>query len=128
MLTYIYDGRIFCEKCGRAIREKLKTESKAPIFPDNPWSYDSKDYPKGPYCSNERTRGPLFSCARCNAPLGPLAIHQPENRIIDPWTDSLPESPKVKRGKQKECYSRTVKLLLGNEESDRRRRGGVHSE
>ena len=119
MLTYIYAGEIYCEECGRAIREKLKTESKVPIFPDNPWSYESKDYPKGPYHSNEHTHGPQFSCARCNAPLGSLAIHQPENRIIDPWTDSLPPKNISKAG-YKDYIPRIAKLHVDSEANPRR--------
>ena len=123
MLTYIYDGELLCEKCGRAIREKLKTESKAPIFPDNSWSYDSKDYPKGPFHSDERTNGPLFSCAKCNAPLGSLAISQPQDRIIDPWTDSLVLSGESSAG-YKDYIPRVAKMLISeDEQGDRRRRG-----
>lgn len=120
MLTYIYAGKILCEKCGRNVREKLKAESKAPIFPDNPWSYDSKDYPKGPFHSDERTNGPLFSCARCDAPLGSLAISQPQDRITDPWTDPIPKPPGHKRGKREDYVPRTVKMHVDSEANPRR--------
>ena len=124
MLTYIYAGKVLCEKCGRTA--KLKIEGKAPIFPDDPWSYHSKDYPKGPYYSNERTRGPSFSCAACNRPLGPLVIHQSEGKIIDPWTDSLP-SPDTSRGRYGEYIPRITRIDLDGL-NDRRRRTKKHKE
>ena len=122
MLTYIYDGKILCEECGRDIRELLEADGKKPIFPDNPWSYDSKDYPKGPYYSDVRIGGPLFSCARCNASFGPLAFFQPQDRIIDPWTDPLPKPPKVKYG---DFIPPKVKMHISETEGDRRRRGAL---
>jgi len=121
MLTYIYAGKVFCENFGRAIREKLKKESKAPIFPDERWSYNSKDYPKGPYHSNKHTRGSPFNCAACNCPLGLLVVRQLEGKIIDYWTDpSLP--PDISRAGYKEYVIRVAKIDVDGLTDRRRRR------
>jgi hypothetical protein len=49
MDAYIYSADIYCEDCGAAIRAQLTREGKAPADPDNEYSYDSDEYPKGPF-------------------------------------------------------------------------------
>ena len=45
----IYTGNVYCEACGIAIRQKLTAEGKAPADVANEFSYESTDFPKGPY-------------------------------------------------------------------------------
>jgi len=49
MLAYVYCADIYCEDCGKKIREELDREGCAPADPDDEYSYDSDEYPKGPY-------------------------------------------------------------------------------
>lgn len=49
MQAYIYCADIYCEDCGRAIRKRIKAEGFAPADPRDETSYDSDEYPKGPY-------------------------------------------------------------------------------
>ena len=49
MNVYIYEADIFCEDCGEAIRKQRICEGFAPENPDDESSYDSDDFPKGPY-------------------------------------------------------------------------------
>jgi len=49
MLVYIYAADIYCEQCGEAIRERITAEGYAPADPDDEASYDSDEFPKGPY-------------------------------------------------------------------------------
>ena len=49
MNTYIYAADIFCEDCGEAIRKRITQEGNAPANPDDEYSYDSDEFPKGPY-------------------------------------------------------------------------------
>jgi len=49
MLVYIYAADIYCQQCGEAIRERITREGFAPAEPDDEWSYDSDEFPKGPY-------------------------------------------------------------------------------
>lgn len=49
MNAYIYCADIYCEECGEAIRQQLRNEGKAPKHPGNESSYDSDQYPKGPF-------------------------------------------------------------------------------
>jgi len=50
MLVYIYAADIYCEQCGEAIRKRIEREGFAPANPDDERSYDSDEFPKGPYC------------------------------------------------------------------------------
>ena len=43
------DADIYCGGCGMAIRNELDRQGKAPDNPDDELSYDSNEYPKGPY-------------------------------------------------------------------------------
>jgi hypothetical protein len=50
---YIYNADQYCEDCGQAIKDRLKAEGHAPANPDDEHTYDSGEYPKGPYVPNE---------------------------------------------------------------------------
>jgi hypothetical protein len=49
MNVYIYDANIYCEDCGRAIRKQIKKDGFAPEDIKDESSYDSSEFPKGPY-------------------------------------------------------------------------------
>jgi hypothetical protein len=49
MDAYIYCADIYCEDCGEKIREDIDREGLAPTDPDDEHTYDSEEYPKGPY-------------------------------------------------------------------------------
>lgn len=49
MNVYCYSGGIYCEDCGDSIRDDLANTNHAPKNWDNTKSYDSDDFPKGPY-------------------------------------------------------------------------------
>jgi len=49
MEVYIYSADIYCEDCGEAICEQITREGFTPADPDDERSYDSDEYPKGPY-------------------------------------------------------------------------------
>lgn len=49
MEVYMYAADLYCEDCGEAIRESLDAEGKKPEDPSDECTFDSDDYPKGPY-------------------------------------------------------------------------------
>jgi hypothetical protein len=49
MKVYIYCADIYCEDCGERIRQELIASGKAPDDIDDECSYDSDEFPKGPY-------------------------------------------------------------------------------
>ena len=59
MKIYIYQADCYCEDCGRRIGQDITLDFYHPNFakrPENPQdetTYDSDDYPKGPYSPSE---------------------------------------------------------------------------
>jgi hypothetical protein len=49
MDAYIYQAALLCSDCTRKVKEDLEERGMTPEDPDNEYSYDSDDYPKGPY-------------------------------------------------------------------------------
>jgi hypothetical protein len=49
MNVYMYKAALYCEDCGKAIRQQLDRAEKTPDNVNDESSYDSDDYPKGPY-------------------------------------------------------------------------------
>lgn len=49
MNVYIYQAALWCEECAKAIMEELQTYDAAPAHPENENTFDSGQYPKGPY-------------------------------------------------------------------------------
>jgi len=47
--VYMFQADLYCEDCGRDIQAKLRKEGKAPEDEDDEESFDSDDFPKGPY-------------------------------------------------------------------------------
>jgi hypothetical protein len=47
--AYVYQAALVCAGCGERIRRKLTEEGRAPQDPADEASYDSDDFPKGPY-------------------------------------------------------------------------------
>lgn len=67
MLTYIYKADIYCKKCGEDIREDLKAEGKVPALMNlnDEFSFDSDDFPKGPYEANHDAADYPQHCGNC---------------------------------------------------------------
>lgn len=49
MDAYIYRAALYCDACGARIRSSLDLKGSRPETPENECSFDSDDYPKGPY-------------------------------------------------------------------------------
>jgi hypothetical protein len=45
----MYRAALYCEGCGEAIRARLNAEGQRPADTEAESTYDSDDYPKGPY-------------------------------------------------------------------------------
>lgn len=67
MNVYIYAAALHCEECGEAIRDTLTREGKAPANPDNESSYDSDNFPKGPYANGGGEADCPQHCDSCRA-------------------------------------------------------------
>lgn len=69
MDAFIYQAALYCEDCGQSIRDSLDGTDKAPENPDDESSYDSDDYPKGPYPDGGGESDTPSHCDACNAHL-----------------------------------------------------------
>ena len=49
MNIYVYNADIYCEDCGDAIRDRIRDEGLHPADPDDESTYDSDEFPKGPF-------------------------------------------------------------------------------
>ncbi len=49
MDVYIYQADMYCKECGEKIRAELTAAGKAPAKPDDETTYDSDEFPKGPF-------------------------------------------------------------------------------
>ena len=49
MEAYIYCADIYCELCGESIRERITLEGNSPDNPEDETTYDSDEFPKGPF-------------------------------------------------------------------------------
>lgn len=65
MDVYMYQAALLCEDCGRKTRLELKKAGKAPADPRDETSYDSDDYPKGPYADGGGESDSPGSCDQC---------------------------------------------------------------
>ena len=49
MNVYIYNADLFCQECGERIKAELDAKGETPANPNNERTFDSDQYPKGPY-------------------------------------------------------------------------------
>jgi hypothetical protein len=47
--AYMFQAALYCAPCGESIRARLTAEGKAPENPMDEHSFDSDDFPKGPF-------------------------------------------------------------------------------
>ena len=66
MEFYIYKASYYCGPCGKEIMASLPT----PPDKDDEYTYDSDDYPKGPYLASQTEADYPMSCEVCELPLG----------------------------------------------------------
>ncbi len=60
---YIFDVDVYCVDCGESIKQKIRMEGQAPVAPWDETTYDSGDYPKGPYDATKAADQPLICAA-----------------------------------------------------------------
>lgn len=66
MDVYVYEAALLCSCCGEATRERLTVEGKAPADLRDESSYDSDDFPKGPYPDGGGESDSPQHCDHCN--------------------------------------------------------------
>lgn len=61
MDAYIYQAGLFCPNCTKEIKKTLT----CPGDPNDEWTFDSDDYPKGPFADGGGEADTPNHCAKC---------------------------------------------------------------
>lgn len=69
---YIFDADVYCEECTEAIKKELKDKGFRPIHYKDETTFDSNEWPKGPY-SGEESDSPQH-CGNHSYCLNPLIL------------------------------------------------------
>ena len=89
MNVYQYQAALYCEHCGEEIRQRLTAEGKAPANPDDECTYDSDDFPKGPYPDGGGEADCPQHCDGCGCFLENEATAEGANYIREKILDHL---------------------------------------
>jgi hypothetical protein len=117
--AYIYRAALVCKECGDKIKAQLAAEGKAPANPEDERSFDSDDYPKGPYADGGGESDVPESCDVCHKFLqNPLTQagyrylrelvqdHETSGRgsdeVIQEWKEFYPEAFDDEHGDESE--------------------------
>ena len=60
--VYMFQGSLYCEDCGRDIQDNLRKKGKAPKDEDDEESFDSNDFPKGPFSGGGGEADTIHHC------------------------------------------------------------------
>lgn len=66
MRVFMYCAALYCEDCGNAIRADLDKRGKRPAEIEDESSYDSDEYPKGPYSEGGGEADTPQHCDSCH--------------------------------------------------------------
>lgn len=70
MDVFIFDAEMYCEDCGESIRADLDLRGETPFDPDDETTYNSDEYPKGPYSDGGGESDTPGHCGACRTYLG----------------------------------------------------------
>lgn len=62
---YIYQADVYCNECGELIRREIDDAGNAPKHPEDEGTYDSDNYPKGPYDEEGEATDSPQHCGAC---------------------------------------------------------------
>lgn len=65
MDAYVFAAALLCDECGEKTREAITEAGNAPSDPEDEGSYDSDDYPKGPYAEGGGEADSPQHCDAC---------------------------------------------------------------
>ena len=101
-MAYMYQAAWLCEECGEKARAELAAEGRAPADPEDESSYDSDDFPKGPYPDGGGEADSPQHCDRCGKFLeNPLTAEgykyvreaiREGGEGVEEWADFYPEA------------------------------------
>lgn len=72
-MAYVYQADKWCDDCGKAIAHRLIDEGESPDDPGDESSFDSGDFPKGPYPDDDPADSP-YHCGAGDDCLDPIEL------------------------------------------------------
>jgi len=63
--AYVYKADLICKECGDKVKAELTAQGKAPADPSNERSFDSDQFPKGPYPEGGGEADSPHHCGMC---------------------------------------------------------------
>jgi len=67
--VYIFQADLLCAECGEAACNRIESEGHSPSNPADETTYDSDEYPKGPYPHGGGESDHPQHCGHCSTPL-----------------------------------------------------------
>ena len=92
MNAYIYQAALLCEECGCEVCAELKSAGKRPPDYTDESTYDSDDYPKGPYPDGGGEADCPQCCHNCGIPLENPLTSDGIGYVIEVVHDSIKEA------------------------------------
>lgn len=89
MNVYIYQAELLCDDCGPATRRHIIAKGERPHEPDMESTYDSDDYPKGPYPDGGGESDLPQHCGDCGCFLENPLTDDGYERTIDAIVDVI---------------------------------------
>jgi hypothetical protein len=81
--VYMFQGALLCEDCGQSVQNKIRAAGKAPENETDEGSFDSDDFPKGPFGDGGGESDTINHCY--NGTSCPNAIELPCGSKIGAW-------------------------------------------
>jgi hypothetical protein len=96
MNAYVYQAELICEPCGDKVKTRLDSLGQTPVDADDEHTFDSDDYPKGPYPDGGGEADSPNHCGICHVALGNSVIPPiGYNQAVEDFLDELRDSGKT---------------------------------
>lgn len=90
-MGYVYQAAVFCDACGEKIKKDLNREAwegkipeaEIPADPTDDRSYDSDDYPKGPFDVGDEESDSPQHCDKCGVFLENQLTREGQEYVIE---------------------------------------------
>jgi len=98
MDVFIFQASLYCDSCGRKIRESLDAKGEQPADVRDERTYDSDEYPKGPYQDAGGESDSFQHCESCETFLRNSLTTQGVSYAVEAlqrWLDDSSGRPEV---------------------------------
>lgn len=113
MSAYMYRAALHCEDCGNNIKRRLEACGRAPADPDDECSFDSDDFPKGPYPGGGGEADSPQYCDTCGRFLENSLTSEGMDYVMDSIIEALSQNKDVAFARAwTEHYGITLEDLL----------------